>query len=73
PTTLVCLTPKAGIEVDVLRDVLFRTDPPLVGRIEHDSLCLDPRTLQPDEMKMVGPVLEQALQMLGREPEVGGQ
>ncbi|MFO7877245.1 MAG: L-seryl-tRNA(Sec) selenium transferase, partial [Desulfovermiculus sp.] len=63
PTTLVCLTPKAGIEVDVLRDVLFRTDPPLVGRIEHDSLCLDPRTLQPDEMKMVGPVLEQALQM----------
>jgi L-seryl-tRNA(Ser) seleniumtransferase len=50
--------------VDALREVLLRTDPPLVGRIEHDSLCLDPRTLQADELKMVGPVLEQALEML---------
>jgi L-seryl-tRNA(Ser) seleniumtransferase len=64
PTTLVCLAPRAGIEVDALREVLLRTDPPLVGRIEHDSLCLDPRTLQADELKMVGPVLEQALEML---------
>ncbi|MFP4035158.1 MAG: L-seryl-tRNA(Sec) selenium transferase [Desulfovermiculus sp.] len=69
PTSLVCLTPKAGIEVDALREVLLMTDPPLVGRIEHDSLCLDPRTLQADELKMVAPVLEQAMEMLNREPE----
>ncbi|MDZ7762367.1 MAG: L-seryl-tRNA(Sec) selenium transferase [Desulfovermiculus sp.] len=65
PTTLVVLTPKMGIDVDELRNVLLRTDPPLVGRIEHDGLCLDPRTLQPDEVKLIGPVLEQALEMLG--------
>jgi L-seryl-tRNA(Ser) seleniumtransferase len=65
PTTLVQLTSKKGIHVEELRDVLLQTDPPLVGRVEHDSLCLDPRTLQTDELKLVGKVLEQAVHMLG--------
>ena len=65
PTTLVVLAPEVDLEVDALREVLLETDPPLVGRIEHDSLCLDVRTLQPDEFKLVGPVLEQALERLG--------
>ncbi|WP_027370043.1 L-seryl-tRNA(Sec) selenium transferase [Desulfovermiculus halophilus] len=66
PTTLIQLVPKKGIAVEALRDVLLQTDPPLVGRVEHDSLCLDPRTLQADELRQVGPVLEQALELLGR-------
>ena len=64
PTTLVQLMPKTQIKVEELRDVLLQTDPPLVGRIEHDSLCLDPRTVQSEELKLVGQVLEQAVQML---------
>jgi L-seryl-tRNA(Ser) seleniumtransferase len=67
PTTLVQLKPKKGIQVEEMRDVLLQTDPPLVGRVEHDSLCLDPRTLQTDELKLVGQVLEQAVQMLGQD------
>ena len=64
PTTLVGLTPQAGHDVQKLRDALLHTDPPLVGRVEYESLCLDPRTLQPDEMKHIVPVLKQALQVL---------
>ncbi len=64
PTTLVSLRPKGDIHLERLRDVLLQTDPPLVGRMEHDSLCLDPRTVQADELKQVGPVVEQALEML---------
>jgi len=64
PTTLVQLMPKTHIKVEQLRDVLLQTDPPLVGRIEHDSLCLDPRTVQSEELKLVGQVLEQAVEML---------
>ena len=65
PTTLVQLIPKTGIRVEELRDVLLQTDPPMVGRVEHDSLCMDPRTLQSNEFKLIGPVLKQAVEMLG--------
>lgn len=67
PTTVVSLGPKQGIDLETLRDALLKTDPPLVGRVEHDRLCLDPRTLQRGEVRQVAHVLHQAVSMIARE------
>ena len=64
PTTVVSLAPKQGIELETLRDALLKTDPPLVGRVEHDRLCLDPRTLQRGEGQQVVQVMRQAVTMI---------
>ncbi len=48
PTTLVCLTPAKG-SATTLKRALLRTDPPLIGRLEGDAFCLDPRTLDPHQ------------------------
>lgn len=58
PTTLVAVrsrTPDIGVEA--LRDALLDTDPPLVGRIEHNAFCLDPRTLDKAEYALAGQAL----------------
>ncbi len=60
PTSLVCLKPT-GMAVEALREALLSTDPPLVGRVEDDALCLDPRTLDPSEHALVLSALRQAL------------
>jgi len=60
PTALVCLKPK-NMTVEALREALLSTDPPLVGRVEDDALCLDPRTLDPSEHALVLSALRQAL------------
>ncbi|MDY7000273.1 MAG: L-seryl-tRNA(Sec) selenium transferase [Thermodesulfobacteriota bacterium] len=60
-TTLVALTPSSGTSVDDLKKTLLTTDPPLVGRIEEDVFCLDPRTLTDEEFPLVVSVLAQAL------------
>lgn len=60
PTSLVCLKPT-GMTVEALREALLSTDPPLVGRVEDDALCLDPRTLEPSEHALVLSALRQAL------------
>jgi len=60
PTALVCLKPTA-LGVDALRQALLSTDPPLVGRVEDDALCLDPRTLDQGEHALVLCALRQAL------------
>jgi L-seryl-tRNA(Ser) seleniumtransferase len=62
PTTLVGLRPKdPGLTGDGLRERLLRTDPPVAGRIEEDTFCLDPRTLEPEENRLVVAALAQAL------------
>lgn len=65
PTTLVSLRARE-LGAEALRDALLDTDPPLIGRIEQDSFCLDPRTLQDEEFAMVSGSLRQALHRLGR-------
>lgn len=60
PTALVCLKPL-GMSVEELRVALLATDPPLVGRVEDDALCLDPRTLESAEHPLVLSALRQAL------------
>ncbi|KAB1443400.1 L-seryl-tRNA(Sec) selenium transferase [Pseudodesulfovibrio senegalensis] len=59
-TALVAVVPK-NISVDELRQRLLATDPPLVGRIEDNAFCLDPRTLASDEYRLVAEALNQAL------------
>ena len=61
PTTLVCLRPRQPDSgLDALRLRLLATDPPLVGRIENDRLCLDVRTLADDEFTLAARALAQA-------------
>ncbi|CAM2058714.1 L-seryl-tRNA(Sec) selenium transferase [Desulfovibrionales bacterium] len=62
PTTLVALAPgSARLSADGLRARLLTTDPPLIGRIENDLFCLDPRTIAPDEDRLVASALTQAI------------
>ena len=60
-TTLVALRPLTGQSAEDLRRALLDTDPPLVGRIEEDAFCLDPRTLTDEEFGLVLRALNQAL------------
>ncbi|MES9995393.1 L-seryl-tRNA(Sec) selenium transferase [Desulfovibrio aminophilus] len=61
PTVLVALTPRDGLSVEALREALLHTDPPLVGRVEGDAFCLDPRTLETKEFALAARALAQAL------------
>jgi L-seryl-tRNA(Ser) seleniumtransferase len=63
PSHLVGLKPRSTPDPETLRRRLLQTDPPLVGRIEHDQLCLDPRTILGREMARIPAVLQQALEM----------
>jgi len=60
PTALVAVKPKAVSET-VLKKTLLDTEPLLVGRIEHQAFCLDPRTLTDKEFPLVIAALQQAL------------
>ncbi|MCA1743595.1 MAG: L-seryl-tRNA(Sec) selenium transferase, partial [Desulfovibrionales bacterium] len=59
PTFVVGIKSKL-MHSEQLRDRLLQTDPPLIGKIEHDMFCLDLRTLDPDEYDIVCNVLKQA-------------
>ncbi|MBU1001891.1 MAG: L-seryl-tRNA(Sec) selenium transferase [Proteobacteria bacterium] len=61
PTTLVALTPSGGMTADELKARLLNLALPLVGRIEDDRFCLDPRTLDDKEFPLVSAALLQAL------------
>ncbi len=47
--------------VETLRQRLLKTDPPLIGRVEDNALCLDPRTLSATDASAVVDALSQAL------------
>jgi len=59
------------LTVEALRGALLATDPPLVGRVEDDALCLDPRTLDAGEHPLVLSALRQALGDISNEPGQG--
>jgi L-seryl-tRNA(Ser) seleniumtransferase len=48
PTTLLAIRPGRGGAAQLLRRLRER-EPPVIGRIEHDQVLLDPRTVLPDE------------------------
>ena len=61
-TSLVAVTPTdTSVTAAALRERLLATSPPMVARIEHDTLCLDPRTLADDELAVAAQALVQAL------------
>lgn len=60
PTTLVCLQPARG-SATALKQRLLDTTPPLLGRLEEQSFCLDVRTLTDEEFPLVLAALAQAL------------
>ena len=62
PTHLVRLVPREGApDLETLRLRLLDTDPPLVGRVEDDALCLDPRTIRRSESQDLISALQQAV------------
>lgn len=63
-TTLVCLQPE-NASPDALRKRLLKTSPPLIGRIERESFCLDPRALPQEAFKLAASVLAEALKDSG--------
>lgn len=60
PTTLVCLKP-AAMSATALKTALLGADPPLLGRLEEESFCLDPRTLERSGWNAAALVLQRAL------------
>jgi len=60
PTTLVGIK-VAGLSCEDIRSRLLNTDPPLVGRVEEDFFCLDPRTIDDSELGLVVSVLKDIL------------
>ncbi len=67
PTTVVTVKPTSGgaQALETLKDNLRTAEPPLIGYIEEDAFCLDPRTLRNDEFRLVSASLAQALDMAG--------
>ncbi len=61
PSRLVALPPQPGAGVDELARRLRANDPPVIGRVEHDRLLLDPRTVDPREDAAVVKALAAAL------------
>lgn len=61
PTFLVRVRPT-GCSATELKRRLLKTDPPLMGRLEEDRFCLDPRTLRDREFSSAARVLSAALQ-----------
>jgi len=59
-TTLVCLHP-AEISPQELRDRLLADSPVLIGRVENDAFCLDPRTLRDGDVPAAVALLKRAL------------
>jgi L-seryl-tRNA(Ser) seleniumtransferase len=66
PTHLVCLA-LAAFSPEQIHGALLRTSPPTVARVEHDMLCLDPRTMHAEEDALVCHVISQAIAALQTE------
>lgn len=60
PTTLVCLHPGCCAPQE-LRQKLLDTELPLIGRLENDAFCLDPRTVARSEYSDAARVIAEAM------------
>lgn len=61
PTRLVAVPPQPGLSLDELALRLRSGEPAVVGRIEHERLLLDPRTVDPRDDARVTLALRRAL------------
>lgn len=63
PTSLVCLAfQKTSFSAQWVRNALLQTNPPLVGRMEHDCFMLDVRTLLEEDFDLIGNIFISILQ-----------
>ncbi len=60
PTVLVAVQVE---NIPQLRENLLKLELPLVGRVEDNTLCLDPRTLTKEEFPLVANALVQAMRL----------
>ncbi|MBO4301083.1 MAG: L-seryl-tRNA(Sec) selenium transferase [Desulfovibrio sp.] len=63
PTTLVCLAPVKGSAM-ALKTAFLQTTPALLGRLEDNAFCMDPRTIPISRFRDVASVTVQALHIL---------
>ena len=61
PSRLLALGGDGALDVDALARRLRTGDPPVVGRIERDTLLLDPRTVDPRQDRMLVEAVTAAL------------
>jgi len=61
PTKLLAIPPAPGRSAEALARRLRAHEPPVVARIEHDTVLLDPRTVHPLEDRVVVEALKMAL------------
>lgn len=61
PTVLVTIRPRT-MDVEALRQGLLGEDIPVIGRVEEDAFCLDPRTIMSEEFGLVARSLTAVLQ-----------
>ena len=61
PTKLLAVPPTPDCSAETLAQRLRAGDPPVVARIEHDTLLLDPRTIEPRDDRAVIAALQGAL------------
>ena len=67
PATTLVRIRSAGCSPTTLKAALLETVPPLIGRLEDDAFCLDPRTLDVREYPDVLRVLREALHAASRQ------
>lgn len=63
PTILVAINGKGRIKIPELAAKLRTQQPPVIGRIEGDSLVLDPRTVFPEEDEVLLQLLHKCLEL----------
>ncbi len=63
PTRLVTLQPKSGLSLESFKQALLETDPPVLGRVEQDRFCLDPRALMTRDLIELPRVLSSAAEI----------
>lgn len=69
-SSYVCAVTPASMSVDKLAERLRHTDPPVIGRIHHEQLLLDVRTVLPKQVQALAGAVGQALTGRGgAEPE----
>ena len=61
PTRLLAIPQAEGVDIASLARRLRQHDPPVVARIERDTLLLDPRTVEPRDDAVVVRALQAAL------------
>lgn len=61
PTRLLALGGDGSLDAEALARRLRTGDPPVIGRIERDTLLLDPRTVDPRDNRLLMEAVKRAL------------